>query len=82
VLALISWLGVAPEQFVIDSTVTGALLPAAGDGQIRVDMGLVAEVSSRHRSARSGDRTSIQQLVIAAQASGRTVASLTRWSPC
>jgi transcriptional regulator with XRE-family HTH domain len=81
VLALVGWLGVPPERFVTDSSVAGTLLPPAGDGLIRVDMGLVAGVSPQHRLKRTGARTSIQQLVIAAQASGRTVASLTRWSP-
>lgn len=37
VLALIRWLGVAPEQFIVDSAIAGTPLPAAGDGIIRVD---------------------------------------------
>lgn len=80
VLALVGWLGVPPERFVADSTVAGALLPPARDGLIRVDMSLVADVTGR-RPTRAGSRTSIQRLVIAAQDSGRAVASFTRWSP-
>lgn len=80
VLAMVGWLGVPPERFVRGSTVDGTLLPPAQDGLIRVDMSLVAEVTGR-RPAQVVSRTSIQQLVIAAQASGRAVASFTRWSP-
>lgn len=77
VLALIAWSGDPPEQFIADSLVSGTRLPPAGTGQIRVDMDLVV----RARSGRGAPtRTTIQRLVIAAQASGRTVASLTRWS--
>ena len=80
VLAAIGWLGIAPEQFVINSTVPERSRPAAGDGLIRVDMSLVAELPASSRRAHVGTRTTIQQLVIAAQGSGRAVASLTRWS--
>ena len=78
VLAQIGWLGVAPEAFVAATTVAGALLPPAGDGLVRVDMGLVAEVIGGR--GRVGARTSIQRLVAVAQGAGRTVASFTRWS--
>lgn len=81
VLALIGWLGVAPEQFVVDSTVSGTPLPPAGDGLVRVDMTLVSDLPTSPRRASVGSRTTIQRLAIAAQASGRTLASLTRWSP-
>lgn len=77
VLALIAWLGDPPELFMNDSSVSGTPLPPAGAGQVRVDMDLVVEVASGRRAA---NRTTIQRLAIAAQASGRTVASLTRWS--
>ena len=77
VLALIAWLGDRPERFIIDATVGGTPLPPAGAGQIRVDMGLVAEATS---SRRTSDRTTIQRLAMSARASGRTIASLTRWS--
>ena len=77
VLALITWLGDPREAFIIDSSVGGAPLPPAGIGMIRVDMDLVIEVASGGRTA---NRTTIQRLAIAAQASGRTVASLTHWS--
>ncbi len=81
VLALIGWLGVAPEQFIIESTVVGTPLPAAGDGMIRVDMVRIAELPAWPRRAQVGTRTTIQQLVTAAQDSGTPIASLTRWSP-
>lgn len=81
VLALIGWLGVAPEQFVVKSKLAGVPLPSAGDGVIRVDMALVVDLLSGPRRARPGTRTTIQRLVAAAQASEVPVASLTRWSP-
>ena len=81
VLALIGWLGAAPEQFVVDSDVVGVLLPPAGDGVIRVDMSLVTELPASPRRSRVGTRTTIQRLVMAAQASEATIASVTRWSP-
>lgn len=82
VLALVGWLGVSPEEFVVDSSIAGLPLPAAGDGMIRVDMELVAALPSWPRRGRIGSRTTIQRLVAAAQGSGRTVASFTRWSAC
>lgn len=84
VLALIGWLGVAPEDFIANSPVAGIPLPPAGDGQIRVDMSLVIDLSQSlqpRRSKRPVTRTTIQRLASAAQSSGRSVASLTRWSP-
>jgi len=81
VLALIGWLGVPPEQFIVDSKVGGTALPPAGDGMIRVDMALVADSLSQPGRARHGARTTIQRLVTAAQASQVPVASLIRWSP-
>lgn len=81
VLALIGWLGIAPEQFVVNSKVAGVPLPPSGDGVIRVDMALVVDLRSGPRRARPGTRTTIQRLVAAAQASEMPVASLTRWSP-
>lgn len=80
VLALIGWLGVAPEQFVVDSSVAGVLLPPVGEGVIRVDMSRLVELPTWPRRARTGTRTTIQRLVAAAQASKTTIASLTRWS--
>lgn len=81
VLALVGWLGVAPEQFVTDSKIAGMPLPSAGEGVIRVDMALVAELAAPSRRARPTTRTTIQRLVAAAQASEVPLASLTRWSP-
>ena len=80
VLALVGWLGVAPEAFVANSAVAGTQLLPAGEGVIRVDMAQVSELSTLRRRAAVGPRTTIQRLVVAAQASERTVASLTRWS--
>jgi len=77
VLALIGWTGDAPEQFMTDSRVTGAPLAPAGTGVIRVDMDVAFGVQTGRRRS---TRTTIQRLAGAAQASGRTVASLTRWS--
>lgn len=77
VLALIAWTGDTPEQFIADSQVSGSELPPPGTGQIRVDLDLVVVAASGRRTA---TRTTIQRLAIAAQASGRAVASLTRWS--
>lgn len=81
VLALIGWLGVAPEQFVIDSKIAGIPLPPAGEGLIRVDMTLLAELTAQTHRGRPAKRTTIQRLTAAAQASQVPLASLTRWSP-
>lgn len=81
VLALIGWLGVAPEQFVIESKVDGIPLPPVGEGLIRVDMALLADSRSRPGRVRHRTRTTIQQLTAAAQASEVPLVSLTRWSP-
>lgn len=78
VLALIGWLGLPPERFVKCPGSDETLLPPSRDGMIRVDMVLIAEAAGRPTSSTS--RTSIQRLVAVAQASGQTVASLTRWS--
>ncbi len=77
VLALIAWIGDVPEKFITGSLVDGSPLADSGTGTIRVDMALVEEGSGR----RSTRRTTIQRLANAAQTSGRTIASLTRWSP-
>lgn len=81
VLALIGWLGVAPEQFVIDSNIAGMPLPPAGEGAIRVDMELVADLTAQPRRARPVTRTTIQRLTAASQTADVPLASLTRWSP-
>lgn len=81
VLALIGWLGVAPEQFVIDANIAGMPLPPVRDGVIRVDMALVAELTAQPRRARPITRTTIQRLTAAAQPADVPLASLTRWSP-
>lgn len=76
VLALITWLGVPPEEFIAGSTMAGVLLPVAGTGQIRVDMDRVLDGPRSHRKP---TRTTIQRLAFEAQTSERTIASLTRW---
>lgn len=80
VLALVGWLGLAPEQFVTGSKIAGMPLSPAGEDVIRVDMALVAGLAAQPRRARPVTRTTIQRLVAAAQASEVPVASLTRWS--
>ncbi len=77
---LIGWLGVAPEHFVVDSNVVGVLLPPRGEGVIRFDMSRSVELLTWPRRARTGTRTTIQRLAMAAQASDTPIASLTRWS--
>ena len=77
VLALVAWTGDPPEQFIADSLVSGTPLPLVGTSQIRVDMDLVI---GERTGRRAPTRTTIQRLVIAAQDSGQTVASLTRRS--
>ncbi len=76
-LALVRWLGVAPEDFVVGTSVPGETLAHEVDGFIRVDMGAVSQASGEsHR----GTRTTIQRLIEVAQRSGRPVAALTRVS--
>ena len=81
VLVLIGWLGVAPEQFVVDSSVAGTQLPPADEGIIRVDMSRLVDLPTWPRRSRAGTRTTIQRLVMAAQVSETTIASLTHSSP-
>lgn len=78
-MALITWLGVAPEELIDGSSVGGELLPPARGGFVRVDMAQVVEATGACR-ANATSRTTIQRLATVAQASYRTVASLTRWS--
>ena len=78
VLSLIAWVGDAPERFISKTQVVGTVLPPALTGCIRVDMDLVAQATSRRPGTTT--RTTIQRLASAAQLSGRTIASLTRWS--
>lgn len=80
VLALVRWLGVAPEDYVAGDSVTGKRLPPADGGYVRVDMESVAVADDDPSGAAGRSRTSIQNLVAVAQRSGRPVASLTRRS--
>ena len=79
VLALVGWRGVAAEEFIAGAPVAGEPLQPADGGFVRVDMTRVVEVTGAGGVSATA-RTSIQRLVIAAQSSGRTVASFTRWS--
>lgn len=80
VLALVRWMGVAPEAYVIGGSVRGSQLCCADDCYVRVDMELVAQASGELRGSQGRTRTSIQNLVVVAQRSGQPVASLTRSS--
>ena len=80
VLAVVRWLRVAPERYVQDGPLAAERLAEPGQGFVRVDMTLVAQARGDDRGARGRSRTTIQQLVEVAQRSGRSVASLTRWS--
>lgn len=46
-MALVCWLGVAPEGFVSGDRVTGERLPGTRSGNIRVDLERVAEAAGR-----------------------------------
>lgn len=81
VLALVGWVECVPEEFIAGSSVTGALLPPAGDGQIRVDMRLLVGLPGSKRRSKNATRTTIQTLTAEAQRSGSAIASLVRWSP-
>lgn len=78
VLALVRWLGAAPEDFMPEGVVTGAPLPAVGAGIVRVDMALVEAAEPGGRSRGTRTRTTIQHLAAMAQASGRPVAIFTQ----
>lgn len=79
-LNLVRWLQAAPEDFIDGDSALRDLLPAAGDGVVRVDMELVARAAGDTHGARSRMRTTIQRLVAAADHDRRSVASLTRLS--
>lgn len=82
VLALIGWLGVAPEVFVVRGPIVGQPLAPASGGMVRVDVVLMntstPDDSMSAARLRLGGRTSIQRLVEVAVATVRTVASFTR----
>ena len=81
VLAVLAWLGTAPEDYIAGDAVPGVLLADAAGGHIRVDMELVAQALGEPGGAKGRTRTSIQRLAAIAQRSERPVASLTRFSP-
>jgi hypothetical protein len=80
VLAVVGWLGVAPEEFIDGGVVAGEPLPPANGGFVRVDRARLSEVAGVRRTAPSKGRTTIQRLAMVARDSGQTVASLTRWT--
>ena len=80
VLALVRWLAVVPEDFVMNGSVKGVRLRGAGEGHVRVDMELVAKAAGDPRGARGRTRTTIQNLVAAAERSDQPMAQLTRVS--
>lgn len=80
VLALVRWLGVAPEDYVSSKVVTGERLHPPGDGYVRVDMELIAMAKGDRRGASGRTRTTVQDLVEVALGAGQPIASLTRLS--
>jgi hypothetical protein len=82
VLALFSWCGVAPEEFVVNGPNVGQTLPPASGGMVRADVALMntfkPDRGTRPARPRVGDRISIQRLVEVAVANDRPIASLTR----
>lgn len=76
VLAVLAWLGVAPEELVVSGG-RGTPLPSPNGGFVRVDQQRVAAIMGARRAA---NRTTIQRLVAVAHTSGQSIASLTRSS--
>lgn len=79
VLAVVGWLGTAPEDYIAGDAVPGVRLACSEGAHIRVDMELMASVDGTG-GAPGRTRTTIQRLVDVAQRSRRSVASLTRVS--
>ena len=81
VLALVRWLDVPPDDCVSPTPRTGDRLAQHGDGMVRADTDAMrADASVGPARSPAGQRTSIQRLTRTAIESGRTIASLTRWS--
>jgi len=80
VLAVVRWLGAAPEDFVGAGTVRGCHLPTEPNGFVRVDMESVAKALGQDGNRRR-TRTTVQRLVGVAEQSGIPVALLNRVSP-
>ena len=80
VLALVRWLGVAPETFIDGSSIVGRPLHPSGPGMVRVDMDAISALDQGRGRPANRSRTTIQRLAVAAQQSGRPIASFTRWS--
>ena len=51
VLAVLRWLVAVPEHYVAGDAVKGQLLPASGQGYIRVDMELIAAANGEPNGA-------------------------------
>ena len=79
-LAVVRWLGVAPEVFIVGSSVEGEVLDETRGGMVRVDVAAVNDAADDHRNAQQ-QRTTIQRLVLVAQRTQRTIASFTRATP-
>lgn len=82
VLALVRWLGVAPEAFVAgnENRRSGDTLATTGAGIVRVDMSAVATAAGDDRGARGRTRTTIQHLTSVAHHADVAISSLTRLS--
>ena len=78
VLILIQWLATTPEDYITGNTITPQKLTPPEHGPVRVDMNRVANATQDPRGADGRTRTTIQQLVRAAQDTNQPVASLTR----
>ncbi|MDH3679894.1 MAG: helix-turn-helix transcriptional regulator [Acidimicrobiia bacterium] len=80
VLALVRWLGVAPEEYLAGESAVGNPLRPTDGGYVRVDMEAVARAGGDPGGARGRTRTIIQNLVNVAHRTGQPVVSLTRFS--
>lgn len=80
VLAVLCWLGAAPEAFIEGVPGVGQPLQKPRSGYVRVDMGEVVRATGHRRAGDNRTRTTIQRLVESAQLADQSVASLTRVS--
>ena len=79
VLALIRWLGAAPEEFFRADCASRAQLLPDRTGIVRVDMGLI-DATQKRPTAKQRTRTTIQHLTGVAEHSSTPVAALVRMS--
>ena len=78
VLAVVCWLGVAPEAFIRGSRVEGEPLLASNGCMVRVDMAAVHDADGARRTAQHQRRTTVQRLARVAQRAQLPVAAFTR----